>query len=61
MSTAPRFPTPPTDSFHDASIGIVSLALSIYYFAYLGRNDVNVLTLLAVAVVAGLNQEVSAR
>eukprot|EP00903_Cladosiphon_okamuranus_P008292 g7979.t1 len=44
-------------SFHDASIGIVSLALSIYYFLVLGRNDVNVLTLLAVAVVAGLNQE----
>lgn len=45
-------------SFHDASVGVVSLALSIYYFGYLRRNDVNVLTLLAVAVVAGLNQEV---
>lgn len=45
-------------SFHDASIGIVSLAASIYYFGPQGRNDVNVLTLLAVAVVAGLNQEV---
>lgn len=45
-------------SFHDAAIGIVSLTASIYYFAVLGRNDVNVLTLLAVAVVAGLNQEV---
>ncbi|CAM9292664.1 unnamed protein product, partial [Hapterophycus canaliculatus] len=44
-------------SFHDAAIGIVSLSASIYYFAVLGRNDVNVLTLLAVAVVAGLNQE----
>lgn len=50
----------PADSFHDASIGIVSLAASIYYFGYLARNDVNVLTLLAVAVVAGLNQEVRA-
>lgn len=49
------------NSFHDAAIGIISLGLSIYYFAYLGRNHVNVLTLLAVAVVAGLNQEVSAR
>ena len=46
-------------SFHDASIGVVSLAASIYYFGYEARNDVNVLTLLAVAVVAGLNQEVS--
>lgn len=45
-------------SFHDASIGIISLVASIYYFAVLARNDVNVLTLLAVAVVAGLNQEV---
>ncbi|CAM9116254.1 unnamed protein product [Scytosiphon promiscuus] len=44
-------------SFHDAAIGIISLTASIYYFAVLGRNDVNVLTLLAVAVVAGLNQE----
>lgn len=46
------------NSFHDAAIGIVSLSASIYYFGALGRNDVNVLTLLAVAVVAGLNQEV---
>jgi len=46
------------NSFHDAAIGIVSLSASIYYFGVLGRNDVNVLTLLAVAVVAGLNQEV---
>ena len=45
-------------SFHDASVGVVSLLASIYYFSYLARNDVNVLTLLAVAVVAGLNQEV---
>lgn len=45
-------------SFHDASIGIVSLVASIYYFFVLARNHVNVLTLLAVAVVAGLNQEV---
>lgn len=45
-------------SFHDASVGIVSLAASIYYFGVLGMNDVNVLTLLAVAIVAGLNQEV---
>lgn len=45
-------------SFHDASIGVVSLACSIYYFGVEGRNHVNVLTLLAVAVVAGLNQEV---
>lgn len=45
-------------SFHDASIGIISLVASIYYFSVLARNDVNVLTLLAVAVVAGLNQEV---
>ena len=48
-------------SFHDASVGIISLAASIYYFGVLGRNDVNVLTLLAVAVVAGLNQEVGKR
>lgn len=48
-------------SFHDASVGIISLAASIYYFGVLGRNDVNVLTLLAVAVVAGLNQEVGER
>ncbi|CAM9465876.1 unnamed protein product, partial [Laminaria digitata] len=46
-------------SFHDAAIGVVALVLSIYYFGR-GRNDVNVLTLLAVAVVAGLNQEASA-
>lgn len=46
-------------SFHDASIGIISLAASIYYFGYEGMNDVNVLTLLAVAVVAGLSEEVS--
>ncbi|CAM9316365.1 unnamed protein product [Laminaria digitata] len=46
-------------SFHDASIGVVALALSIYWFGVEGRNDVNVLTLLAVAVVAGLNQEAS--
>lgn len=46
-------------SFHDASIGVVALVLSIYYFGEKGRNDVNVLTLLAVAVVAGLNQEAS--
>lgn len=45
-------------SFHDAAIGVVSLAWSIYYFGALGKNHVNVLTLLAVAVVAGLNQEV---
>lgn len=45
-------------SFHDASIGIISLGASIYYFGYEGRNDVNVLTLLAVAVVAGLSEEV---
>ncbi|CAM9531122.1 unnamed protein product [Ectocarpus sp. 12 AP-2014] len=44
-------------SFHDASIGIISLVASIYYFFVLARNHVNVLTLLAVAVVAGLNQE----
>lgn len=46
-------------SFHDASIGVVALSASIYYFGEKGRNDVNVLTLLAVAVVAGLNQEAS--
>ena len=46
-------------SFHDAVIGVVSLAASIYYFGVERRNDVNVLTLLAVAVVAGLNQEAS--
>ena len=46
-------------SFHDAAIGVVALVASIFYFGYEGRNDVNVLTLLAVAVVAGLNQEVS--
>ena len=46
-------------SFHDASIGIISLAASIYYCGYEGMNDVNVLTLLAVAVVAGLSEEVS--
>lgn len=45
-------------SFHDAAVGTVSLVASIYYFGFLKRNDVNVLTLLAVAVVAGLNQEV---
>ena len=46
-------------SFHDAAIGVVSLAASIYYFGVEGMNDVNVLALLAVAVVAGLNQEAS--
>lgn len=46
-------------SFHDAVIGVVSLAASIYYFGVERRNDVNVLTLLAVAVVAGLSEEVS--
>ncbi|CAM9808054.1 unnamed protein product, partial [Laminaria digitata] len=44
-------------SFHDASIGVISLAASIYYFGIEGMNDVNVLTLLAVAVVAGLSEE----
>lgn len=46
-------------SFHDAALGVVSLAASIYYFGVKGMNDVNVLALLAVAVVAGLNQEAS--
>lgn len=45
-------------SFTDASLGVVSLLLSVYWFGIEGKNDVNVLTLLAVAVVAGLNQEV---
>lgn len=45
-------------SFTDASLGVVALAASVYYFGVKGENDVNVLTLLAVAVVAGLNQEV---
>lgn len=46
-------------SFHDAAIGVISLGCSIYYFGVLQKNHVNVLTLLAVAVVAGLNQEVN--
>ncbi len=57
-SPSPSLRCAQINSFHDAAIGIVSLSASIYYFGALGRNDVNVLTLLAVAVVAGLNQEV---
>lgn len=55
----PRFPSLP-HSFHDASIGVISLVVSIYVFGVLGRNDVRVLTLISIGVVAGLHQEVGA-
>lgn len=45
-------------SFQDASLGVVSLVLSAIYFGHYGHDHVNILTLLAVGIVAGLNQEV---
>lgn len=54
---APRLP-PVANSFNDASIGVISLVASIYIFGVLGRNDVRVLTLISIWVVAGLRQEV---
>lgn len=36
----------------------MSLVASIYIFGVLGRNDVRILTLISIGVVAGLHQEV---